>query len=131
MPETMTIEAEVHQCVRFIYPHGVVPVTMFGIRSSCVPSEVEPVPGAIGFDFVSLIYFDIGNGVLRHVSAEAETYYWGQEVTREELDDMPDGVGEAVSQWSTAERFLLGSWGGLIPLNDHEFAVSPVFHADL
>jgi hypothetical protein len=124
-PEIFRTELEVHKCVRYIYLDSVVPFKDFADRKSDNPTDVEPVNGAVGFDFISVIYFDFEGRTLRHILGEAETFYWGQELSREELETMSD-MG-AVLRKTDAERFLLSSWGGIIPLKAHEFAIAPNF----
>lgn len=116
-------QIEVFKCVRYIYPEGVIPIKDFAPRQGENPGDVEPVNGAIGFDFVSLIYFDFEDRRLRHIVGEAETYYWGQELSRDELADLP-GTDFVLERIST-ERFLLGSWGGIVPLKDFEHGITP------
>ena len=121
----ISTELEVHDCIRYIYLDSAVPIKDFEDRLSNNPEDVEPASGAIGFDFISMIYFDYDGRTLRHILGEAETYYWGQEISREEIESMPDM--ESVLRRSTSERFLLSSWGGIMPLKDHEFAITPKF----
>ena len=116
-------QIEVFKCVRYIYSEGVIPLKEFSPRTSDSPEEVEPVNGAIGFDFVSLIYFDFEGRSLRHIVGEAETYYWGQEINRDELAELPGT--EFVLERTSTERFLLSSWGGIIPLKDYEYGITP------
>jgi len=125
-PELFRTELEVHKCVRYIYLDSVVPIKEFVDRKTDSPADVEPVNGAFGFDFISVIYFDFEGRTLRHILGEAETYYWGQELSREELETIPDMGG--VLRRTDTERFLLSSWGGIIPLKAHEFAIAPDFN---
>lgn len=125
-PEIFRTELEVHKCVRYIYLDSVVPIKDFADRKSDNPADVEPVNGAVGFDFISVIYFDFEGRTLRHILGEAETYYWGQELSREELETMPD-MSEVLRR-TESQRFLLSSWGGIIPLKGHEFAIAPDFN---
>lgn len=124
-PEFFDTELEVHKCVRYIYLDCVVPIKDFADRMSDNPADVVPVNGAVGFYFVSVIYFDFKGGTLRHILGEAEKYYWGQELSREEIESMPDMGG--VLRRTESQRFLLSSWGGIIPLKAHEFAIAPDF----
>lgn len=75
-PEKFRTELEVYKCVRYIYLDSVVPIKDFVDRKSDNPADVEPVNGAFGFDFISIIYFDFEGRTLRHILGEAETYYW-------------------------------------------------------
>jgi hypothetical protein len=113
---------EVHEAIRYIYPEQAVPVKQIVSAPTKDPYKVRPIFGAIGFDFIRLVFFEIDTGeMLRHIVAEPETYYWGDEISLEEALLMKDL--EEIDEVSNCERFVYTSWGAFIPLKDNEMAL--------
>jgi len=126
--ERITVEIETSTHVRYHYLDGVVPhpeLAEIAEESFADPDAVAQVPGATSFDFVTVILFPFEGRVLRHVLAEPETYFWGTEVTRDELADA--GYPEART---TSHRFVLTTSGAIIPLRDHESVISPEVYVE-
>jgi hypothetical protein len=113
---------EVHEAIRYIYPEQAVPIKQMVSAITKDPTRVRPIFGAIGFDFIRLVYFEIDNGdMLRHIVAEPETYYWGDEISIEEALLM-NGL-EEIDEVTNYERFVYTSWGAFIPLKSNELVL--------
>jgi hypothetical protein len=110
------------QAVRYLYPGAVLPLARFMVTATKNPFDIVPVYGAVGFDFVRIYEFENEDGfLLDYQLADSETYYWGLELSRSELEqfnDFPD-----LNDHTGAERFALTCWGGYIPLSDNEIVV--------
>lgn len=127
MSENVTMHAEVQRAVRYIYPDGTIPVkdlVDFDFESGLGVDDVPQVSGAVGFDFVHLIYFDFRGRTLRHLLGEAETYYWGVELDETDLE------AAGIPTRNRTGRSVLTTLGAIIPLRDHEFVISPSFRVD-
>ena len=118
----MTEFCEVHDAIRFIYPEQAVPVKQIVVSNTKDPYKIRPIFGAIGFDFIRLVYFEIDSGeMLRHIIADAETYYWGEEFSIEEMLLM-EGL-DKIDEISSSERFVYTSSGAFLPLRENELAL--------
>ncbi len=118
MPELF----EVYPAIRYIFPDRFVPVKQLVNHEEKDPYAVRPIYGSIGFDFVRIIVFEVEDDEqLRHLVADPETYYWGQEVFLEELTEI-DGL-EGLEGLTSAERFAYTETGGLIALAELEIVI--------
>ncbi len=127
MSETITIQAEIQKAVRYVYPAEAIPVKQFedfDFESKFNLEDVPQASGAVGFDFVRIVYFELDSRTLRHVVAEAETYFWGTELSDEDLE------AAGIRRSRHTDRYVLNSSGAVIPLRDHEFVVSPKIHVE-
>lgn len=118
MPELF----EVHNAIRFIYQDKSVPVKQMVSSDNKNPNLVRPIFGAIGFDFIRIIVFELDDGhQLKHLVADPETYFWGSEIFIDEINDAD--LLNAVEELTDADRFLLTGMGALIPLGDNEIVL--------
>lgn len=110
---------------RYIYPQGVISKAYMVVVSERNPETVEHENGAYGFDFVEAFRFtclDHDGLTFQHLVADRETYYWGQELSLEELSNMP-GYEEVCSS-SSHKRFVLTDYGAVMPLDDNELVIA-------
>ncbi len=108
--------------VRYLYPSMVMPVRAYEFVDTDNPYDVAYQNGAVCFDFGKLIeiFLDTGEVVSKFL-AEADTYYWGQELALEDMEYIEDY--EVFRNLTDATRFVLTSWGALIPLSSGDHAI--------
>ncbi len=113
---------EINLGARYLYTGMVMPLKGFVIVNSGDPCAVAYQNGAIGFDFVKLIevFLDTGE-IASKFLAEEDTYYWGQELELADLEESDDY--ETMCDLTDATRFVLTSWGALIPLSSADHAI--------
>ena len=116
----MKAEHTVTLLARYLYPSQVLPIVPSLAVHDRNPHEVPYVAGSLGFDFVRLVEFTLAND--EHFSkqiADLETYYWGQEISTLEVfdQDRVEKLGVNV------DRFVLTSWGALVPLYSNDIAI--------
>ena len=118
MPELF----EVHNAIRFIYQDKSVPIKQIISSDNKNPNLVRPIFGAIGFDFIRIIVFEVDDDQkLRHLVADPETYFWGAEIFLDEIDD--NDLFTSIEELTDADRFLITATGALIPLGDNEIVL--------
>jgi hypothetical protein len=108
--------------IRYLYPAAVFPLLRTIETDTKNPFDINPVFGAIDFDFLRVFEFRIGEDeIVDYHLADPETYYWGLELSADEISSFagfPD-----ITEFSDAERFALTVWGGYIPLRDNEIVI--------
>ncbi len=108
---------------RYIYPTGVLSRVDAIVTAGRDPLGVKHQQGAIGFDFTEIYTFICPDDkVVTHNSHDKGTFYWGQELTKDDLRDIP-AYARAVDQ-TFCERFVLTDWGAIYPLNDNDLVIS-------
>jgi len=108
--------------IRFMYPDRALPVKSIVLSENKDPLRVRSIFGSIGFDFVRIIEFEVDDGtILHHFVAEPDTYYWGQEMSLQDLAAV-DGL-DGIEGITSNDRFVLTSWGALIPLESYEIVI--------
>lgn len=114
--------------VRYLYSSIVLPLLRLSEISERDPYKISPVYGSVGFDFIRIYEIETEDGlILNCYDAEPETYYWGIEISREEIESFANSP--RIELFSDASRFALTSWGGYIPLKDSDIVVPhPEFH---
>ncbi len=118
----MARTVSIRQSARYVYPGAVVPIKSHVNVLHFDPQLVPYQNGAIGFDFMKLVKVRLKTGeVFRHALPIPGTYYWGQEINIDDLEDSPDLA--SIEKETTLDRFVLTSWGGLIPLQVDDEAV--------
>ena len=119
MVEVLEVKGTKVLVARYIYPSGAVVHVHSIVVADRISDSVKFQHGAIGFDFTVIYQFECDDGkVFQNTCADPETYYWGQELTIEELSEMPNFSSIAESIF--VERFVLTEWGGVYPLNDDD-----------
>ena len=112
----------ISQAARYIYPGSVLPCKPYCLIDLFDPSTVPYQMGSIGFDFIKLVEFEIEPGeVLQHALTLPETYYWGIEVDLNDLSNSP--YIETIEDLVETNRFVMTSWGALIPLFEDDIVV--------
>ena len=113
---------EVVQAIRYLYLDSVVPVKNLVTSDNRDPYKVRNLFGAVAFDFVRIVFFEVDQGErLRHLIAEPETYYWGEEMS---IDEIEQAKGlEDFRLGTNSERFVYTAWGAFIPLHANEIVV--------
>ena len=118
MPKNMNVS----QAARYIYPGAVLPCKPYSLVEVFDPLTVSYQLGTIGFDFIKLVEFEFEPGeLLQHTLTRPETYYWGTEIDLDDLADSPylDTIEDLVE----TNRFVMTSWGALIPLFEDDIAI--------
>jgi hypothetical protein len=107
---------------RYIYLGGVVPGAHTLVVRERNPAAVEWEPGSIGFDFTTIYRFVCeGDLVFQHLVHDEETYYWGRELSLDEVTRTPSY--RRLLEEASPVRFVLTEWGGVLPLKDWEIAI--------
>ncbi len=120
----MQAEVSVVLVVRYQYLPAVLPALDYFIVDDRKPEAVQCQGGAVSFDYVEINTVAREDGTeFTHLSPDPETYYWGQELSKEDVQTLP-GYEETIAL-VTSERFVLTSWGGIIPLNNEQDIVLP------
>lgn len=118
----MQANYEVSYAIRYIYPGGTIPLVRTLEADTNNPFEVLPVHGATAFDFIRIFSFEIEDGdVIEHTQAEDETYYWGIELSIDDIEGFQDFP--EISELTSYERFVLTYWGGYVPLKENEVVI--------
>lgn len=112
----------ISQAARYIYPGLVLPVVPYCASEGLDPSLVPHQLGAIGFDFVKIFQFEIEPGhSFEHVLSYVENHYWGEEISIDDLTNSPDFA--SIEYLADTDRFVMTSWGALIPLFEDDIVV--------
>ena len=122
LARTFVAEAKVVLVARYQYMSGVVQACESVAVEERDPAAVPYQNGAISFDFAEVYWFTTPDEkVFKCLSCDDETYYWGMELSLDDVESMPPY--EAIRVVTTCERFVLTDWGALIPLNEHELVI--------
>lgn len=117
------LEAEAKKVLvaRYQYPQWVVPPQDTVVVDERNPYKVPYQNGAVSFDFVEVYVFECDGHTFQCANTDSETYYWGQELSLEDVLNMP--AYKRVDPESACQRYVLTDWGAVIHLANDEFVV--------